>query len=408
MSRTLRFSTISANEPSPPPYPFASEHERSGGNPLPPNGIPDHHPEAVPEYAASAAPPTYQARSAALPTATAAAALLESSRIATSAGSAPTQTAHHFHLRKDRSKANGRPWASLLLLSAAASPTNQPRFHEGARVTGSVALDLESSEYVQAIKVVITGRFISGTVAQHSESRTFLEHTHTLWTREMGDPRFAASMALNEPFPGSAKPFNGHLVAGEYGWSFEFAFPSTVGKHTSSARPYGAATNNSATRVTSNSTSTIRLPHTFLEHHGCANIQYDLTVRIARGRLCVDSKIHSMIAYIPSMIAPSFTVHRAQAYAANAPVPGPVADPAGWRALPAVRVTGQVFGARPVALMCRVSRFYLDAFHTVFSRSYVEFVNSVLVCLITYAFNDDASNVNPNDQRMARNRIFFC
>jgi hypothetical protein len=75
----------------------------------------------------------------------------EGSSSLSSAGSVPLtpgKKEHEFYLRNGK-----KPWATLSVLSSAPSSTNAPKFYSGDDIAGSLSLDLDSSQYFQAIKL---------------------------------------------------------------------------------------------------------------------------------------------------------------------------------------------------------------------------------------------------------------
>lgn len=58
---------------------------------------------------------------------------------------------HDFHLRNGK-----KAWATLSVLSSAPSSTNAPKFYGGDDISGSFSLDLDSSQYIQAIKLSVS------------------------------------------------------------------------------------------------------------------------------------------------------------------------------------------------------------------------------------------------------------
>lgn len=157
------------------------------------------------------------------------------------------------------------------------------------------------------------------------------------------------------PHPQSLTPthpqFDGKLSPGEYTWPFSFIFPSGVtlaGCHAS------------------------HLPHTFLERDLNGNVQYELVLRLVRGKFKPDKKfvlvircehrphscsarIRTMVAHIPRIVAMPPLPLRQRAYLQNTVLFGPDDDAEGWLTLSPTMVYGKVFNNRPAEVKCVVS-----------------------------------------------------
>lgn len=123
------------------------------------------------------------------------------------------------------------------------------------------ALSMSDAKQIDAMKV--TGRIITGAGA--SDAYTFLDLTVPLWSKATGDSR--------TPSPQQGQNTSNKLQ-GSCSFPFSIALPKAVGVP---AHP-GAAP------------QIFKLPETFLERHTRASIQYDLTLRISRGKLRADSQ----------------------------------------------------------------------------------------------------------------------
>ncbi|TFK28971.1 hypothetical protein FA15DRAFT_753040 [Coprinopsis marcescibilis] len=97
------------------------------------------------------------------------------------------------------------------------------------------------------------------------------------------------------------------------------------------------------------------LPPSFLEHHISANTQYELVVYISHGRFRGDSKLKTVIVYIPAFWPPPSSKARRNSYREGAFLRGPLADPRGWRALSPVTITGRLQKERKVEIECTLS-----------------------------------------------------
>ncbi|KAF4563317.1 hypothetical protein EYR36_003758 [Pleurotus pulmonarius] len=230
----------------------------------------------------------------------------------------------------------------LTLWSSASSKKHTPLFFEGDDIEGSVSLKLAKAEYVQAIKIAVRGKLISGSTASAPPVLTFLDFSHTVWDRDMPHPQ-----SLIPTYP----QLDGKLSPGEYTWPFSFIFPSgatLVGYHAS------------------------HLPHTFLERDLNGNVQYELVLRLVRGKFKPDkkfvpvircklrphncsSRIRTMVAHIPRIVAMPPLPLRQQAYQQNTVLFGPDDDDEGWLTLSPTMVYGKVFNNRPAEVKCVVS-----------------------------------------------------
>ncbi|KAJ6507886.1 hypothetical protein C8R47DRAFT_60617 [Mycena vitilis] len=226
-------------------------------------------------------------------------------------------TEHRFHLASRGSKP---PWATLKVLSRSPTPAQLPTFLEGDKITGTFAFNLEHAESISCVRAVAQGQIIPGPAEK--DPLTFLEVASTLWCKEHGDPR--------NP---STSPYTGKLC-GQYEWPFTLDIPSTV----------------------TVSTTTVRLPQTFLERRTPTSIQYVLVVHVNRTRFFrVNSRLQTMFAYVPATRPPPPSPLRQLAYQQNTPLLGPDADPAGWEQLSPFTVRGTVFSTRQVEVTCHFS-----------------------------------------------------
>ncbi|KAF9461997.1 hypothetical protein BDZ94DRAFT_1322890 [Collybia nuda] len=232
-------------------------------------------------------------------------------------GSAPgssrsATTIHEYNLK------NGKiPWVTLKVSSRAGPSSNHVKFVGGDTVTGSVILDLNSSQTIKAIYLTVRGRIITGSTAH--QSYTFLDYQSLIWSKAHGDPRHMSSG------PSTLK-FDGKIVPGEYTWPFSFSFP-TESTLPGEPRP----------------PSQHRIPNTFRERGANVSVLYDLTLHIIRGKLRADDKIRIPVVYIPKITPEPFSHLRQLAYRENTPLPDPIDDPEGWLTLPAANIRGVLF-----------------------------------------------------------------
>lgn len=175
-----------------------------------------------------------------------------------SAPRAPTE--HTYSLYDSRNV----PWATLKLASTAVSPRYLPSYFEGQTITGAIDLNFAKPEAIQAVTVTLSGKI----VATNANPLTFWEHTLVLWSTEMGDPR--------APFtgPSTSRGRSSAKLSGPYTWPFTIPLPASCNFSLRSKHP----------------PVQLRLPPSFSEKGAAQFINYDITVRVRRGALRVDSK----------------------------------------------------------------------------------------------------------------------
>ncbi|KAF7424449.1 hypothetical protein PC9H_009756 [Pleurotus ostreatus] len=227
----------------------------------------------------------------------------------------------------DSKNRKGRSWLSLTLKGDTLLSKHTPTIAEGSGLSGSVSLNLESSEAIQAVSISVIGQIITG--ANPGESFTFLEIPVTLWSKALGEANPAGDIRQES---------SGKLL-GTYSWPFHVDIPKQV---TLPIGSYG-------------SSQTYTLPQTFLERHTRAGIKYDVIVRISRGKLRVNSKLTATFGYLPIIRPMAPSPLRQLAYQENSPILGPEADPEGWHTVPSTWVKGNVFGKRSVSIHCTLS-----------------------------------------------------
>jgi len=218
-----------------------------------------------------------------------------------------------------------KPWASLKVLSSAKSAKSLPTFFEKENINGTLELNADKCDSIQAITASVKGRILTG--ANADDSYTFLDLTHPIWSRSPTDPRVPS---LSEG--ANSTKLHGHCV-----WPLSIPIPKVVSIPTGDAPQL------------------FHLPETFLERHAGASIQYDLTVRISRGKLRSDSQIRTPFGYVPSTRPNPPSIPRQQAYLGNFPLPGPETDPEGWKTLKPVVVRGLMFKTRRAEAKCTLS-----------------------------------------------------
>ncbi|KAF4571281.1 hypothetical protein EYR36_008610 [Pleurotus pulmonarius] len=208
-----------------------------------------------------------------------------------------------------------KAWAVWKVVSSAKSSKSLPTFYEKETITGTLSLDVDRFESIQAIYVTVTGRIITG--AGSSDSYTFLNTSVPIWSK------VAAGVKLQ----------------GSSTWPFSVPLPKTVSIPSSSG-----------------GSKLCPLPETFMERGMMASIQYDLTLRIARGKLRADSTLTTPFGYVPNSKPESPSMLRQLAYEEGCPtIPGPDVDPEGWRTLPTVPVAGTLFNSRQLEARCNIA-----------------------------------------------------
>ncbi|KAH8117917.1 hypothetical protein DFH11DRAFT_1723916 [Phellopilus nigrolimitatus] len=254
------------------------------------------------------------------------------------------------------------PWATLTLYSNVASPRFLPSYFDSQTVQGAVSLALARPESIRAVSITFSGTI----VATNANPLTFWELTHVLWSADMGDPRRAepsAGPGAEQAPPARAK--HTAKLVGAYMWPFALALPATCSVALRPKQP----------------PVSLRLPPSFSEKGAAQFINYEITVRIHRGALRIDSK---SVPVLPSRLlccalrararAPHADPHRARlgtqfgfaprirppppsllrrlAYQENRPLVGPEGDPDGWEVLSPIPVHGKVFGVRAIEAIC--------------------------------------------------------
>ncbi|KAJ3973331.1 hypothetical protein EV361DRAFT_979266 [Lentinula raphanica] len=209
----------------------------------------------------------------------------------------------------------GFTWASVNLQkeyrgAPHGTSTNEvPIIVEGAGpVTGSVNLDLQSPETVQAISIAVRGRAITG--ANEGGSFTFLNHTVSLWAKEQGDPRaYSIDRVSDGSVNNATNPSKSGKLCGKYKFPFSITLP---------------------TQNDGPGNSPHSLPETFQERLSGVRVRYELVLKIARGRLKPDTKLQIPVVYRRRTAPEPASELRQFAYQENTVAPGPALDPNGW------------------------------------------------------------------------------
>ncbi|KAJ3916050.1 hypothetical protein F5877DRAFT_81258 [Lentinula edodes] len=247
------------------------------------------------------------------------------------APSSLTSTAQgHYSFPLQNSK--GKTWASVNLRKeihrrTPSSANDVPIIEEGANpMTGTVNLDLQSPETIQGITLAVRGRAVTG--ANEGGSQTFLDHTVFLWSKGQDDPHTYRTDLDN--IGNSSTGSKTGKLSGSYTFPFSISLPMTDAA--------GGA-----------------LPETFLERTSGVRVQYELVLKIGRGRLKADSKLRIPIVYRRKTTPSTTSELRQLAYRANTPAPGPGLDPYGWSTFDAVDSIGRLLNSRTVILRCTLS-----------------------------------------------------
>ncbi|KAG1841131.1 hypothetical protein DFJ58DRAFT_809046 [Suillus subalutaceus] len=203
----------------------------------------------------------------------------------------------------------GHKWLLLSVKSRAPSPESWPVFCSGDLISGSVTLDILKSESSKSIVITVT----AATTSVGQEGQGFLVIEKELWTPLMTLPDGSVVSKLEK---------------GHYTWPFKIALP------------------NETEVLDRKEKKRFPLPPSFTERASPAYINYRITVIIKRGALRVNHTLTTDFAYIP-ITKPEFPSPMLQkACKENIPFVGPEDDPEGWYILPAVTVTGTLFGAK--------------------------------------------------------------
>ncbi|KNZ78624.1 hypothetical protein J132_11065 [Termitomyces sp. J132] len=265
--------------------------------------------------------------------------------------SRPLKTEHSFGPQN-----GGTPWVQLKCISRAASSSKTPKFVGGDDIAGSILLDLASPTYISSITIAVKGRVVTSSTDEGSY--TILDKTYTVWSKALGNPRYASSTRNIK--------HKGNLEPGEYTWPFSFPFPTTF-DYSDDSGPVGK--------------KSYRTPQSFSEHDMPATVQYQLLLCIRRGALRPDKNIAVPIIYTPKIIPDPPSLPRQLSYRVARPLVGPSEDPAGWTTLPVVTTYRRLSHSQhSVKVDCQLSL----ANPMCYARG------SVIPCWLTLQSNDPA------------------
>ncbi|KAJ7141279.1 hypothetical protein C8R44DRAFT_763116 [Mycena epipterygia] len=209
----------------------------------------------------------------------------------------------------------GLAWATFLIHGDPRLTKAMPTIMEGSNLVGSVTLNLQTVETIQAICILIKGDIVSGSIPLTRTS--FLEVKHTVWS--------AADENTGKNSAGKLR--------GDYSWPFSIPLPGTVGKDG----------------------KTYRLPHTFNQDRLASfSVQYTAELRIVRGKLRTDDKALCVFGFFSMCQPDPASQLRQLAYQENSPLFGPEADPEGWHT-EMFSAKGTIFASRMVDIKCMFS-----------------------------------------------------
>ncbi|GBE88581.1 hypothetical protein SCP_1303980 [Sparassis crispa] len=238
----------------------------------------------------------------------------------------PLNTQHSFHLTKK----DGEHWLSLTVVSRAATNVETPMFFQGGLVGGTLMLNLEKEDIIDSVHIALTGQL---NYFSHSASY-FLNMKRTLWSCSVDqDPEVLADAPNTVKQSGKLK--------GRYEWPFSFKLPKGVSivSHidVDSAR------------------KNFRLPPSLSDGISGVRVEYQLAVRVERGRLRSHSKLVVPILFNPLLRPTTPSITRQLAYRENFPLVGADGDPEGWKTLPPVKLRGKIFKSIAVEAACTLS-----------------------------------------------------
>ncbi|EIN10023.1 hypothetical protein PUNSTDRAFT_143372 [Punctularia strigosozonata HHB-11173 SS5] len=284
---------------------------------------------------------------------------------------------------------NDRPWLTLKLRSRAQQPTYLPYYFEGDEIAGNVELNLENEDSIREVAVILKGQIGSTAL----DAITFVNMQEVVWSTGMGAPRAfpvseeseaeQANSARTTPSPthgsttsassrgssrsssrgpsastspanpsfftsprflrrssSSSAPVHSGKLLGKYAWPFSMTLPKSVTlrqKNDVEGKAYV-------------------LPPSFSERSGVrVTIQYELYVKIRRGKLRVDSKVGTVFGYTPISQPPPPSMLRQLAYQEHLPaLVGPDGDPDGFDVSDPATIHARVFDSRDIQVTCKL------------------------------------------------------
>ncbi|PPQ92237.1 hypothetical protein CVT25_008919 [Psilocybe cyanescens] len=233
----------------------------------------------------------------------------------------------------------GKSIAVLIIIAERSYSKHIPTFLQDSPVKGRVHLSLDKPDVIQSVVLSIRGEYITG--ANPDQQLIFLELSHPLWSQADGDPRSSnnvseeTSSSPRSHVASSSVRFSGKLE-GEYTWPFSITLPKEVNV------PCGKG----------KQLQTFTLPQTFNERHAKGSINYEMSLRINRGRFQSDHRIPAKFGYIPISRPPPFPPLRRVSYQEGTTLLGPTIDPEGWYSDNPVTIKGTLFNNRTIHIVC--------------------------------------------------------
>ncbi|KAF9562006.1 hypothetical protein CPC08DRAFT_634774 [Agrocybe pediades] len=247
-----------------------------------------------------------------------------------------------FHY--DVKSRKGNSFATLTLVAERLFSKHIPTVLQDKNVEGRVHLRLGSPETIKAVTISVQGQYLTG--ANPDQQFTFLDLSYTLWSQSSGKPPNSNGLHQHTLSPtglissSSSSKFDGKLH-GDYTWPFSIPLPKDV------TLPYGK----------NNELKTFPLPQTFNERLAKGSINYEVYLRISRGKFQPDDRASVKFGFIPISRPPPFPPMRRLSYQENSPLLGPSADPEGWYSKGPITVAGHVGNHRLAHIACTVRLF---------------------------------------------------
>ncbi|KAG6812365.1 hypothetical protein H0H92_003176 [Tricholoma furcatifolium] len=217
----------------------------------------------------------------------------------------PREPTEHVYFLTEKN----RPFVTLKLYSSAKSPNSLPTFFEKENINGSLEINADRGDSIHAVTATVTGRIITG--ANAGDSFTFLNQSLPIWSKSADVPRV----------PSLSEAASKNKLLGRCEWPLSIPIPRTV-----------MAPNESGSQ------QAYSLPETFLERRTTASIQ-----------------IKTAFGYVPSTRPGQASMLRQIAYQQGTSLPGPNADPEGWKTLRPVSARAVMYRSQKVEVQCQLS-----------------------------------------------------
>ncbi|TEB36586.1 hypothetical protein FA13DRAFT_1726950 [Coprinellus micaceus] len=253
-------------------------------------------------------------------------------------------------------RGQGKPWATLRLFSTVPASLQRPRYTGGENVDGVVLLDLQRSQSVLAVSVVLKGQML--TSSRSDGIHTFLDVVAPVWdSTTAGDGNLQGRHTLPFTIP------------------FPTEFPDSFAVRSQRKTREGE----------DDPLAMFPTPQTICQRGINANVQYEVTLKITTSGLFKSRhRVSGTILHVPVIRAPPLPPLRASAYVGGSFLIGPRDDPTGWQPLPTFHVRAAVRGGESCHIECTVS----IANPTTYTRGTV--IPCYLVCRTSST--DDRSN----------------